>query len=184
MSWHIWARPCSFSYCTGISMANSLKKNWSKIRSFNWDQYVINGRKGYQNKNIACYLLINMHKPITNTWNLMIKIKNHFKYWDVKNLYGWTMSKKLLVYDFKWVRDNSEFNEDFMKSYNDENDEGYFLKLMFNNEDFMKSYNDENDEGYFLKLMFNVLITFTWFTLFAWKNEYWKNLTIWCKLAW
>ena len=71
------------------------------------------------------------------------------------------MSKKLLVYDFKWVRDNSEFNEDFMKSYNDENDEGYFLKLMFNNEDFMKSYNDENDEGYFLKLMFNVLITFT-----------------------
>ena len=38
----------------------------------------------------------------------------------------------MLVNDFKWVKDISEFNEDFIKSNNDESDETIFLKLMFN----------------------------------------------------
>ena len=33
------------------------------------------------------------------------------------------------VNDFKWVEDISEFNENFIKSYNDERDEGYFLEV-------------------------------------------------------
>ena len=65
----------------------------------------------------------------------MIKIKNrHILYWDVNNLYVWTISRKLYVNDFKWVEYISDFNEDFIKSYGDECDEGYFLKLMFNNQ--------------------------------------------------
>ena len=41
------------------------------------------------------------------------------------------MSQKLPVNDFKRVEDTSEFNEDFIKSYNAESvyDEGYFLKV-------------------------------------------------------
>ena len=39
--------------------------------------------------------------------------------------------QKLLVNDFEWVEDTSQFNEDFMKSYNEESDIGYFLQLMF-----------------------------------------------------
>ena len=34
------------------------------------------------------------------------------------------MSQKLPVNDFKWVEDISEFNVDFIKSYNDGKDEG------------------------------------------------------------
>ena len=33
------------------------------------------------------------------------------------------MSQKLPVNDFKWVEDISEFNEDLIKTYNDESDE-------------------------------------------------------------
>ena len=33
------------------------------------------------------------------------------------------------VYDFKWVEDISEFNEDFTKSHDDKSDEGYFLEV-------------------------------------------------------
>ena len=56
----------------------------------------------------------------------------YLNYWDVNNLYRQTMSQKLSVNDFKWVEETSQFNEDFIKSYNDDSDEGIFLKLMFN----------------------------------------------------
>ena len=39
------------------------------------------------------------------------------------------MSQKLPVNDFKWVKDISEFNEDFIKRYNDEIHKGYFLQV-------------------------------------------------------
>ena len=39
------------------------------------------------------------------------------------------MSQNLAVNDFKWVKEISGFNEDFIKSYNDYSDEGYFLEI-------------------------------------------------------
>ena len=54
---------------------------------------------------------------------------SYLKYWNVNNLYGWAMSQKLSVNDFKWVEDISEFNESFITSYNGESDEGYFLEV-------------------------------------------------------
>ena len=42
------------------------------------------------------------------------------------------MSQKLCVNNFKWVEETSQFNENLIKSYNDNSDEGIFLKLMFN----------------------------------------------------
>ena len=58
-------------------------------------------------------------------------------YWDVNNLYGWVMSKKPPVNDTEWVKDISQFNEEFIKNYGEESDAGYFLKLMLN---IMKTY--------------------------------------------
>ena len=46
-------------------------------------------------------------------------------YVDANNLYGWAMSKKLLVDGFKWVDNLSMFTEDFIKSYDEEGDAGY-----------------------------------------------------------
>ena len=39
------------------------------------------------------------------------------------------MSQKLPVNNFEWIKDTSQFNEDFIKNYNQESDEGYFLKV-------------------------------------------------------
>ena len=36
------------------------------------------------------------------------------------------MSQKLPVNNFEWIRDTSQFNEDFIKNYSEESDEGYF----------------------------------------------------------
>ena len=41
------------------------------------------------------------------------------------------MSQKLSVNNFKRVKETSQFNEDFIKSYNDDSDEGYFLEVDF-----------------------------------------------------
>ena len=44
-------------------------------------------------------------------------------------LYGWAVSQKLSVNKFKWIKDTSQFNEDFVKNYNEEGDVGYFPKV-------------------------------------------------------
>ena len=51
------------------------------------------------------------------------------KYWNVNNLYGWAMSQKLPVNDFKWVEGISEFDESFIKNYNKNNDVGCFFEV-------------------------------------------------------
>ena len=42
------------------------------------------------------------------------------------------MWQNLPVSNFEWIKYNSQFNEDFIKNYNAESDEGYFLRLLFN----------------------------------------------------
>ena len=51
------------------------------------------------------------------------KESSYLKYWD--------MSQKLPVNDFKWVENTSQFKEDFIKSYNENSDEGNFLEVDF-----------------------------------------------------
>ena len=48
---------------------------------------------------------------------------------DANNLYGWEMSKTLLVNSFKWETDLLRFNENFIKTYNENTDVGYFLEV-------------------------------------------------------
>ena len=53
---------------------------------------------------------------------------SYLKYWEVNNLCSVAMSQKLPVNKFEWIEDTSQFNEDFIKSYNEESDEGHFLE--------------------------------------------------------
>ena len=50
-------------------------------------------------------------------------------YLDASNLYGWAMSRKLLVNGFEWVEELSQFNEDFTTNYDENSNEGYFLEV-------------------------------------------------------
>ena len=39
------------------------------------------------------------------------------------------MLPKLPINNFEWIKDTSQFNESFIKNYNEENHEGYFLEV-------------------------------------------------------
>ena len=39
------------------------------------------------------------------------------------------MLQKLPVNNFEWIEDTSQFNEDVIKNYNEESDEGYSLEV-------------------------------------------------------
>ena len=55
---------------------------------------------------------------------------SYLKDLDVNNFYGCAISQMLLLNDFRWVEDISEFNEDFTKSYNVKMMKDIFLKLI------------------------------------------------------
>ena len=57
------------------------------------------------------------------------------------------MSQKLLVNNFKWIEDTSQFNKDFIKDPNEKIYEGYFLEN--NSETVTNEHNKETpNESY------------------------------------
>ena len=59
----------------------------------------------------------------------MIKNKklSYLQYLDANNLYGWAMSQKNPVGDFKWVEKDNILN--FIKDYDINSDKGYILEV-------------------------------------------------------
>ena len=56
---------------------------------------------------------------------------SYIQYLDANNLYGWGMSQKLPVNGFKSLDSDkiNEINEEFIKSYDENNDKGYILEV-------------------------------------------------------
>ena len=54
---------------------------------------------------------------------------SYLAYLDANNLYGYPMCEKLPVNGLKWVEDLSQFNEDFIKNYDETSNKGYFVEV-------------------------------------------------------
>ena len=50
-------------------------------------------------------------------------------YLDANNLYGWAMPQRLSVNGFEWTEELSEFDERFLKNYDENNDKGYIREV-------------------------------------------------------
>ena len=54
---------------------------------------------------------------------------SYLMYLDANSLYGWAMSQILPINGFEWVKELSQFNEDFIKNYDEDSNKGYFLEV-------------------------------------------------------
>ena len=59
------------------------------------------------------------------------KESSYLEYLDANNLYGYAMSKKLPVGNFKWLDkdDISKFNDELIKKYDENSDIGYIFEV-------------------------------------------------------
>ena len=59
------------------------------------------------------------------------KESSYLEYVDANNLYGWAMSQKLPIGNFKWIEkdDKSKINEKFIKNYDENSDKGYIFEV-------------------------------------------------------
>ena len=57
------------------------------------------------------------------------KEESFLQYLDANNLYGWAMSQKLPVREFKWKTNMLKCNEDFIKNYDEYRYKGYVLEV-------------------------------------------------------
>ena len=57
---------------------------------------------------------------------------SYIQYLDSNNLYGWAMRQILPVNGFKWIGDTSEINEEFAKTYDEDNDKEHILEVDVN----------------------------------------------------
>ena len=56
------------------------------------------------------------------------KESSYIQYLDANNLYDWAMSEKLPVNGFKWIKNTSKIDEEFIKNYDEDSDKGYILE--------------------------------------------------------
>ena len=71
------------------------------------------------------------------------------------------MSQKLLVNNFEWIEATSQFNEGFIKNYDEESDEDIFLMLMFNIQKIYIIFTIKSLKSLLLIYMINLNMLFT-----------------------
>ena len=64
----------------------------------------MNGRKGNKRSNMSLYILISKANNKYMKYYDKNKKSSYFQYWNVNNLYGWTMPQKLPVNNFEWIK--------------------------------------------------------------------------------
>ena len=121
--------PAKFLSTPGLTSQAALKKIKVKLESLTDINMLLMVEKGI--KGGICHSIYQYAKANSKYMKDYGKNKelSYIQYWDANNLYGWAMSQKLPLNNFGWIKDTSQFNEDFMKNYNEESDEGYFPEV-------------------------------------------------------
>ena len=118
-----------FISAPGLAWQTALKKTEVKLELLTDVDFLLIVEKGIRGG--ICHAIHRNAKA--NRKNMKNYDKNkespYLNHWDANNFYCWAMSQKLPLNNFEWIEETSQFNEDFIKSYNEESGEGYFLEI-------------------------------------------------------
>ena len=122
--------PSYFCSALGLAWQTCLKKTDAKLELLTDYQMLLmieEGIRGGMCQSVHRYA--NANNKYMKNYDKKIE-SSYLTYLDANNLYGWAMSQKLPVNGFMWYNKYlSDFNEDFVKNYNENSDEGYFLEV-------------------------------------------------------
>ena len=118
-----------FLFASGLACEASVKKNEVKLNLLTDIDMLLMVEKGIKRRIFhSIYRYAKSNNKYMKDYDKN-KESSYLQYWDVNNLYLWSMSQKMPVKNFKWVKDTSKFDKSFIKSYNEESDKGYFLEV-------------------------------------------------------
>ena len=121
--------PAHFLSAPGLAWQACLKKTKVKLELLTDIDMLLMVEKGIRG---GICQAIHRHAKASNKYmkNYDKRIKSSYiAFLDANNLYGWVMSQKLPVNGFEWVKNLSNFNEDFIKKYDKNSNTGHFLKV-------------------------------------------------------
>ena len=114
--------PAKFFSAPGLAWQAALKKTKVKLDPITDIDILLMVEKGV--RGAICHSIYQYVKANNKYKN---KESSYIQYWDVNNLYAWAISDKILVDNFEWINDTSQFNEE--KNCNKESNEGCFLEV-------------------------------------------------------
>ena len=122
-------RSCKMSFSYWISMASYFKKTEVKIELLTDIDMLLMVAKAIRGG--ICNAIHQYAKANNKYMKDYDKNKesSYLKYWDVNNLYVWAISQKLPVNEVEWIEGTSQFNEGFIKNYDEESAKGYLLEV-------------------------------------------------------
>ena len=122
--------PVYFVSAPGLAWQACLKKTKVELELLTDYDMILMTEKGIRGGICqASHRYAKANNPYMKNYDKIIE-SSYLEYLDANNLYGWAMSQKLPVNDFKWVKieELSKFNEDFIKNYYENGNIGYFLE--------------------------------------------------------
>ena len=113
----------------GLAWQACLKKTGVKLEFFIDIDMLLMVEKGIRGG--ICYAIHRYTKANNRYMKNYDKniISSYLMYLGANNLNGWAISQKLPVNGFKWVEELSQFDEDFIKSYDEDSNKRYFLEV-------------------------------------------------------
>ena len=120
--------PAHFLSLPGLAWQACLKKNVKLELLTDYDMLLMveEGIRGGICYSIHRYAKANNKYMNNNDKN---KESSYIQYLDGNNLYGWAMSQKLPANGFKWVKNISKIDEEFIKNYDEDSDKGYIIEV-------------------------------------------------------
>ena len=109
--------PINFLSASVLAWQAALKKTKAKLESLTDIDMLLKVEKWIRGG--ICLSINRYAKPISKYMKRYDgnKESSYLKYWDVNNLYCWEILQNLPLKGFKGVKDLSEFEEGFIKSY-------------------------------------------------------------------